>query len=249
MENALELKVVVLDDNVKAEDAIAQINLEENNNIEFELVSTTYDKVVADINAINELQVNRLETPTTTNNVFNISLKKLDRELKIKVIAYLLEKDDLIDSYAVLNLYHLVKGGNTFEDEFFADRSIYLTEFTEHFDLKSALKPEIKEFTKKLCMWYLSVLKSCDKIEADEKDMVLMPLVFQRMLYITDICTMSTLLNRIKGINIDDTKVVNNANSYLDSLCNRQMWKRFMVDMIEDGTISQVEINTENKEG
>ena len=52
------------------------------------------------------------------------SIKKLSTNNKIIAIKHLLSNPDVIDSYMVLNLFNLIKGFNTFTDEYFKSDAI-----------------------------------------------------------------------------------------------------------------------------
>ena len=157
----------------------------------------------------------------------------MNGEIKLEAMKFLFTQEDLLDSYAILNLYNFIKCYNTFAEEFFESACIYVKDVEEFLDTKYELKDVFDKVTRDLCIYYLSVLKSCDKINTDFDTMIVLPLLYQRLLFITDFPTLAVLLNKVQDIDLSKTFVVNNANAFLDSLSLNQVVKKEIVSIIE----------------
>lgn len=236
MENQVleKIKIVVLDDSLTAKEALSNIDFTTNNKqIVFDIQSENAEKVLEDVKEIHLKENELFSDPKTSKNQINISLKKLNSEIKVEAMKFLFSQENLLDSYAILNLYNFIKCYNTFADEFFESECIYINDVEEFLDTKYDLKEIFDKVTKDLCIYFLSILKSCDKINTDFDTMIVLPLLYQRLMFITDFPTLAVLLNKVQDIDLSKTFVVNNANAFLDSLSLNQIVKKELVSIIE----------------
>lgn len=168
---------------------------------------------------------------------FNISIKSLNKEDKVKVLKHIMKNEDVVDSFVILNIFNFIKGFNTFDNSFFESKEVYVNDMEEYLDIKYELKDELNELMRKIAVYYLSVIKSCDKIDNSDERMVVIPLMIQRIFYICDFYSLSVILNKIKGINIDDTYVVNNAMSFINAWSYNQVVTK-QVSIIMDNALN-----------
>lgn len=236
MENQVLEKIETIELNsISAKEALSNIDFSSNDkHIVFDFVDNNLEKVLEDLKEIHLKENELFANSETSNNQLNISLKKLDNEIKVEAMKYLFSQEDLIDSYALLNLYNFIKCYNTFSEDFFESSCVYINDVEEFLDTKYELKEIFDKITKDLCIYFLSVLKSCDKINTDFDTMIVLPLLYQRLLFITDFPTLAVLLNKVQDIDLSKTFIVNNANAFLDSLSLNQIVKKNLVSIIEE---------------
>ena len=236
MENQVldKVETIILDDSLTAKEALSGIDFTSNDKqIVFDLRSENTEKVLEDVKEIHSKEIELFSNAETSKNQLNIVLKELNGEIKLEAMKFLFTQEDLLDSYAILNLYNFIKCYNTFAEEFFESACIYVKDVEEFLDTKYELKDVFDKVTRDLCIYYLSVLKSCDKINTDFDTMIVLPLLYQRLLFITDFPTLAVLLNKVQDIDLSKTFVVNNANAFLDSLSLNQVVKKEIVSIIE----------------
>ena len=118
----------------------------------------------------------------------------------------------------------MVKCYNAFDDSYFSAESTFFKDFEEYLDIKTELREELDKFSKQLCIYYMAVLYSCGVTDdTADRDIISMPLIYQRLLYIVDFISMSNILNKTKNftINVDELPLIQNSCIYLESLSNR----------------------------
>ena len=190
----------------------------------FKFESISSDEAIVKIGEILKYQVDNLGKDNVIET--DISIKALSKEEKIAIIKHILTLDDVLDSYVILNIYNFIKGFNTFDSSYFYSPIVYVNDMEEYLDIKYELKEELSEFTKKVCVYYLSVLRSIDKIDNNDPKMVIIPLIIQRILMIADFYTLSVMLNKVKSINIDETYIVNNALAFVNTWAGNQVMSK-----------------------
>lgn len=153
-----------------------------------------------------------------------VDLKSCPTELKIEAIKYALTLDNLSDPLMILNILNLIKVYNTLDDEFFKLPDIYVNTVEELLDIKLALRDDLKEFSRKLSIYFLSIIKSYNKLTftpADEhKDL---PKLYEIIIMSTDFLTLSGIFSKATGISTDDLMYINNAYLYMNSLIMKGM--------------------------
>jgi len=233
--NMTDKLVLSIDDTKTSEEVIKSLDLTTNDkNVSLDILSTNIEKIEADLKYVFDFQLSMVGDENLQNNQISINIKNLPVHLKIQALEYALEYDSLIDSVMIFNIYNLIKGGgNTHNKDYFKVEEVYVNNIAEDMSIRENLHQKLNNFRHRLCVYYLSILKSCDKIEADYEDMVLIPLVFQRILNITDFHTLSVMLNMMKDVKLSETVLVNNANAFLNSLANNQVVKTQLVSLLE----------------
>lgn len=164
-------------------------------------------------------------TGDITTSIFDIlDVKNLSFETKVEFFRYILSNEDVLDSVIILNIFNMVKCYNAFDDSYFSAESTFFKDFEEYLDIKTELREELDKFSKQLCIYYMAVLYSCGVTDdTADRDIISMPLIYQRLLYIVDFVSMSNILNKTKNftINVDELPLIQNSCIYLESLSNR----------------------------
>ena len=108
--------------------------------------------------------VYNLENNEEFKDTILLQLKGLNKNLLIDAFKYSLSREDLKDPIMILNIINLIKIYNNLNDNFFQDENIYISSKADLLDIKKNLKPELKEFVKKVSIYFLSVIKSYNKV-------------------------------------------------------------------------------------
>ena len=92
--------------------------------------------------------------------VMMVNLKHASVEKKAEIIKGALQYDNLADPLMLLNILNLVKVYNTLDDTYFQSEDIFVNSVEELLDLKLAIVPELKEFSKKIAIYFFGLVKS-----------------------------------------------------------------------------------------
>lgn len=166
---------------------------------------------------------------------FDIDLKNLSKDVKLELFKVLLKRETTINTKVILNIYNLIKTYNSFEDAFFAHPDIYFNTLEEYLDIRTDLMDELKEFSRRLIIYYLSCLKSLHVTEADTayNNLKPIPAVYQRILLVIDFFTLSKIMNKVENINTSDLIYVQNSTKYIDCLSTKQVICKDIADHIQ----------------
>ena len=104
--------------------------------------------------------VYNLENNEEFKDTILLQLKGLNKNLLIDAFKYSLSREPIM----ILNIINLIKIYNNLNDNFFQDENIYISSKADLLDIKKNLKPELKEFVKKVSIYFLSVIKSYNKV-------------------------------------------------------------------------------------
>lgn len=223
---------IIIDDKNSFDEVMKNVEISKEQQIVLVLKTTNTDNTIENLKKIVEKENELFDKDSTCQ--INISLKELESEIKTESMKFLFSQENLIDSYSILNLYNFIKSYNTFDDSYFESKAVYVNDIEEFLDIKYELKEIFDKTVKDLCIYYLSILKSCDKINTDFDEMIVIPIIYQRLLYVLDFSTMAVLLNKVQDIDLNKTYIVNNANAFLDSLSLKQIMKKEIVSIIEE---------------
>ena len=205
-------------------DIVKNANKEEQ--IEHVLVieDADFEKLKNTLDEITEFESSWIESDDASSVIFSTSLKNISSNNKIKCILHAMENDNTVDQWMLLNLYNIIKGYNTFADEYFDAEEVYFNSLVELMDALAEIKEDDRynAFLKNICVYYLSILKtvgitSGKKLESAE----VLPLLYQRILFMSDFIAMSNIMNKSAAINTDELKVINGAYVYLLQLSQK----------------------------
>lgn len=148
-----------------------------------------------------------------------VDLKAVPVELKAEIIKYALTLDELTDPLMTMNLINLVKVYNTLEDNYFASDDIFVNSVEELLDLKLAIGPELKEFARRISIYFLSLFKSYNKMVYNTTDThVVIPALYRSVLCGTDLLTLSGIFAKAPKISTDELVFVDNAYKFTSLL-------------------------------
>lgn len=213
---------------IKGTDFISSILTEDNNGIKIEsnikdysIRLHIYPEAENIIDVINNIYgvVNKFNETTEKKATIMIDLKNCNAQQKVEVLKYALQYDDLEDPLMLLNILNLVKVYNTLDDSYFESKDIYVNSVEELLDLKLAISKELKAFSRRLSVYFLSILKSYNKLAftpADEH--IALPKIYESIILATDLLTLSGIFAKINDISTSELTYIDNSYVYMTSL-------------------------------
>lgn len=151
-----------------------------------------------------------------------LDLKICDTKLKSDIIKHAIKMDDLEDQLMILNILNLVKPFNTLDDTYFQAPDIYVNSIEELLDIKLNINAELKEFSKKLIMYFLGIFKSITKtVFTPAEEHVVLPNLFKTLFLLLDFTTLSTILAKCPNFSINEVTYVEDAYTYMFSLISK----------------------------
>ena len=172
------------------------------------------------------------ETDKVEDAVLMVDLKHATVEKKAEIIKEALRYDNLNDPLMLLNILNLVKVYNTLDDSYFQAEDIFVNSVEELLDLKLAIAPELKEFSKRIAVYFFGLVKSYSKIAftpADEH--IELPNIFKQLFQLLDLATISSILAKSSPFSTSEITYIDNAYVYLSSIISRS---NVALDFIEE---------------
>lgn len=172
------------------------------------------------------------ETDKVEDAVLMVDLKHANVEKKAEIIKEALKYDNLNDPLMLLNILNLVKVYNTLDDSYFQAEDIFVNSVEELLDLKLAIAPELKEFSKRIAVYFFGLVKSYSKIAftpADEH--IELPNIFKQLFQLLDLAAISSILAKSSPFSTSEITYIDNAYVYLSSIISRS---NVALDFIEE---------------
>ena len=148
-----------------------------------------------------------------------LDLKNQSHDFLVSVLRFAIQRDDLCDTGLILNLFNLVKTYNTLDDSFLENEDIYISSMEALLDLKQALREELKEFTKKLSVYFISLIKSYGgSVYKEANNEVELPNLYRNLILSADFLTLSAIFSITKEFSTEECICIKNAEEYINSL-------------------------------
>lgn len=162
-----------------------------------------------------------LETELANNKINNVylDLKELDTELMAEAIRCSLTREDLVDPIMILNIINLIKIYNSLSIDFFDSKDIYVCSMEELLDLRLEIGDDLRAFSKKLSIYFISLFKSYNKViftALDEHKPL--PNIYRAIFLSTDLLTLSGIFSDSDPFSTDECFIIDNAFEYLMAL-------------------------------
>lgn len=168
------------------------------------------------------LKINTLEYSTKSNS--KICFQNIDVKKMIYIYKKLLQSDiisTLYDSNLILNIFMLLKTYNTFNNEYFNHKYIYVNNITDVLDLKIELKSEIQYVSTEIARYFMSLFRSINKFEYTFLDNHIELSTFYSRIFSTfDLNSISLILLNINKIDNIELVYIKNSHFYLDKMLN-----------------------------
>lgn len=207
--------------------------------------------IKADNNAKNIVEVmnnitNIVQNFNTSNEeqiVLMFDLKEATTEQKIEALKYGFNTPTLDDPLMQLNLYNLIKSYNNMNDEFFASTDVYFNSVEELLDIKLALGVEIKAFIKQLSIYFLSLLKSYNKLAYTPSDEhISLPTLYKNMILTSDLLTLAGIFAKSPEISTKELIYIDDAYMFMTVLISRSNTSISLMDNFFDSIKIQEEV-------
>lgn len=148
--------------------------------------------------------------------VLFLNLKKLDTDLKADALKYALSREDLKDPITSLNILNLIKIYNNLDDSFFENENVWVNSLEDLLDLKLLIHDELKAFIKQFSIYFLSLIKSYNKMIYTPLDTHIdLPQTYKTLFLSMDFMTASGIFSVSEPINTDELIYINEATPYL----------------------------------
>lgn len=145
-----------------------------------------------------------------------LNLKKLDTDLKADALKYALSREDLKDPITSLNILNLIKIYNNLDDSFFENENVWVNSLEDLLDLKLLIHDELKAFIKQFSIYFLSLIKSYNKMIYTPLDTHIdLPQTYKTLFLSMDFMTASGIFSVSEPINTDELIYINEATPYL----------------------------------
>lgn len=148
-----------------------------------------------------------------------LHLKSLSSELKAEVLKYAFTREDLKDPLTSLNIFNLIKIYNTLDDSFFEDENVWFNSLEDLLDLKLLIHSELKQFVRKFSIYFLSLIKSYNKMTYTPMDNnIELPQIFKTLFLSMDFMTAAGIFSVSSPINTDELLLVSDPIRYLSEM-------------------------------
>lgn len=218
----------IIDENTNLEQVFATFQVlpeQETEENVFVLEGLAGDKLLNVLDKIFDFEADWIEKDGSNCFIFSTSIKSLKTEDKMKAILFAIgNADKMVDQWMTLNIYNLIKGYNTFADEYFEAEEIYFDSLVELMDVMGEFKDskEYAELIRNVSVYYLSIIKTIGITSGNKLEQaIVLPLMYQRLLYMSDFISLSNILNKSKDIKESDLVVVNGSYAFLLELSKR----------------------------
>ena len=148
-----------------------------------------------------------------------LDIKSLSLDDKVAIIKIALNCDNVTDPLMIMNLINLVKVYNTLADEYFESPDVYVNSVEELLDLKLAISKELKEFTRRISLYFLSLFKSYSKTAFTATDEhIELPKLYDTIFRAVDFLTLAGIFAKTPEISTKELVYVDNSYSILSTL-------------------------------
>jgi hypothetical protein len=150
--------------------------------------------------------------------------KGLNTDLIEESIKYSLTREDLKDPLMILNIINLIKIYNNLNDNFFQDENIYIDSKKQLLDIKKHIKQELKDFIKKLSIYFISIIKSYNKVTYTSLDTyTVLPNIYKTIFLSSDFLTLAGILSVSDSFNTEECVTVKDSFTYVSSLLTKNL--------------------------
>ena len=170
-----------------------------------------------------------------SNKDVTILIKNLSYDLRKEALRLALKTETIKNQIFLMNIFCLIKGYNTFEESYFEHEQVFLNDEIEFLDIFDDLEQEIKTVTLKTAEYYVSMLKTCNLVEAVENNpnAVAMENMYTYLFNACDVTILAKILSSVKNPEIWETKkIVLNSLGYLCSIAEKFVFTNTIMSLI-----------------
>lgn len=148
-----------------------------------------------------------------------LEIKKLPTEDKIKCFKYFLSSDCISNVSVISNLYLLINGISSIDEESLEDARVFFNSLEEYVDIKLELREELNEFNTHLLEYYLGIVEGID-VNLDELKSHIPNTYFNIFSLVTVNLISKLMLKYFNKINPDNVKPAFNASKLYNQINN-----------------------------
>lgn len=148
-----------------------------------------------------------------------LAIKELPSEEKVKCFRYFLTTDILTNVSVISNIYLLINGISSIDDNALKDERIFFKSLEEYVDIKLEIRKELDKYSIKLLEYYLGIIQGLD-VQLDELKSHIPNSYYNIMPLITPTLISRLALKYLKKIDIDNVKPAFNANELYSKINN-----------------------------
>ena len=139
-------------------------NSDKSENIEIRFKDTVSKETL--LKSLQELWAYEIES----DHILDIFIKNLSYDFRKDALGLALKTENQKNPIFLMNVFCLIKGYNTFEESYFEHEQVFLNDEIEFLDIFDDLEEEIRTVTLKTAEYYVSMLKTCNLVEAVENN-------------------------------------------------------------------------------
>lgn len=168
-----------------------------------------------------------------------LEIKNLSIEDKIKCFRFFLNCDCITNYSAISNLFILINGITSIDDESLNDVRVFFNDLEEYVDIKLELKQEIEQFKRKLLEYYLGVIQGLN-VKLPELKVHITNTHYNILHLANPMFISKIMLEQLKNIDVSSVKPTFNAESIYDKINNHVysqtygIFQRIMSEAIKD---------------
>lgn len=186
------------------------------------------------------------------DNNLDILIKNLSYDYRKKALSLALKTSSLKDLNFLMNVFCLIKGYNTFDEGYFSHEKVFINDEVEFLDIFDDLEEEIKEVTKNVVEYYISMIKTCNLVEVseDNPNVIKLDNLYAYLFNSFDVTILAKLVSSIKDPSIWETeKIVINSLGYLGQIAEKFVFANNIMNLIGNELMQKCVKNTlDNKE-
>lgn len=230
-----EIKELVIENFAQTQEIIDVIesNFAKNENEQASIVVKYSDSISVEdlLNSLKSLW----QYETNSDHTLDILIKNLSYEHRKEALRAALQNVELKDPIFLMNVFCLVKGYNTFSDDYFEHEHVFLNDEVEFLDIFDDLEVELNTLLKQIAEYYVSMLKTCNLTEGVENNpncIELKPL-FEYIFGMVDVTILAKVLSSVKDPSIWETKkIIFNGLSYLSLISEKFVFTNTILDLL-----------------
>ena len=187
------------------------------------------------------------EDTLETNSNVKLDLKGKSLDVIAIALDEAMSNDNLRNSQLILNIVCLLKTYLTFDKSFFDAEDIYVTNTISLIDLKKKLKGKIDLVSRRLCIYFISICKSLNKLEYTMLDSYkALPNLYHTILMTTDMVTISSILCGVKDGSFSECILVRDANLYFNAIVEKYFVGHTLMNHFLDPILKSGDIDNAN---
>lgn len=205
-----------------------------------EHLQTLSENRIKILNSISEEELNQFLEVATKEDKLLLDFKDLEENKLCTVFKYAMKHDDRSSPLITLNLFNLLKTYNNLEESFFNSQDIYFNNTVELVDIKVELDIELKEFLRNFSIYFLSLIKSYNKLIYSPLETVKqLPILYQVLFSMMDFGTAAGIFSYAPDIATTECLPIEDAYKFLNlMLIKTGMSINFLANFFNEGKVN-----------